>query len=119
MAGRPGLASGWSRGSCANLETRCRSPYTTAVTLAPNLRRSAFTAHVIASVGWLGAVAAFLALAVAGVASHSPQTMGAAYLAMGLVYGWVVGPFGVASVLTGLVSSLGADRGLLRRNGCF
>jgi hypothetical protein len=35
--------------------------------MTPRLRKFALTAHVTSSVGWLGAVAAFLALAVAGL----------------------------------------------------
>ncbi|WP_372783305.1 hypothetical protein [Phenylobacterium sp.] len=84
------------------------------MTLAPNLRKLALTAHIIASVGWLGAIAAFVALAIAGVASREPERVRAAYLALGLVYDWVVVPFGIASALSGLASSLGTDWGLVR-----
>ena len=52
------------------------------MTLTPRLRKLILLAHVTASVGWLGAVAGFLALAVAGVASDDVQTVRAAYLAM-------------------------------------
>ncbi len=37
--------------------------------MPPQLRKLALTVHVTASVGWLGAVAAFLALAIAGLTS--------------------------------------------------
>jgi hypothetical protein len=80
----------------------------------PRLRKLTLTLHVTSSVGWLGAVAAFLALAVAGLSSSSPQTVRGAYLAMDVV-GWcVIVPFSVASLLTGLVQSLGTVWGLLR-----
>lgn len=80
----------------------------------PRLRKLTLTLHVTASVGWLGAVAAFLALAVAGLTSSSPQTVRGAYLAMEVV-GWaVIVPFSVASLLTGVVQSLGTVWGLLR-----
>ena len=52
--------------------------------LTPAVRKLALTAHVAASVGWLGAVAAFLALALAGAASEAPETVRASYLAMEL-----------------------------------
>ena len=42
--------------------------------LTPRLRKLALTAHVTASVGWLGAIIAFLALGVAGLTSQDPQT---------------------------------------------
>jgi len=49
------------------------------------LRKLALTMHVTSSVGWLGAVAAFLALSIAGLTSGNDETMRAAYLAMQLV----------------------------------
>jgi hypothetical protein len=82
--------------------------------LTPRLRKLALTAHVTASVGWLGAVVAFLALSVAGLTSQDPQTVQGAYLAMELT-GWVVlVPLSLASLLTGLVCSLGSAWGLVR-----
>jgi hypothetical protein len=71
--------------------------------LTPRLRKFALTAHVTASVGWLGAVVAFLALSLAGLTSQNPQTVRGAYLVMELT-GWVVlVPLSLASLLTGLV----------------
>ena len=82
--------------------------------LTPRLRKLALTAHVTASVGWLGAVVAFLALSVAGLTSQDPQTVQGAYLAMELT-GWVVlVPLSLASLVTGLVCSLGSTWGLFR-----
>ncbi len=43
------------------------------MTLTPRLRKFALTAHVTSSVGWLGAVAGFLALVVASLASQDAQ----------------------------------------------
>jgi len=72
------------------------------------------TSHIAASVGWLGAVAAFLALAIAGLVSRDDQTATAAYIAMELT-GWlVIVPLGLAALLTGLVQALGTKWGLLR-----
>ena len=82
--------------------------------LTPRLRKLALTAHVTASVGWLGAVVAFLALSVAGLTSQDPQTVRGAYLVMELT-GWIVLlPLSLASLLTGLISSLGSVWGLFR-----
>jgi putative copper export protein len=82
--------------------------------LTPRLRKLALTAHVTSSVGWLGAVIAFLALSVAGLTSQDPQTVRGAYLVMELT-GWVVlVPLSLASLLTGLVCSLGSSWGLFR-----
>ena len=43
--------------------------------MAPRLRKFALTAHVTSSVGWLGAVAGFLALAIPGLASQDAETV--------------------------------------------
>lgn len=82
--------------------------------MTPGLRKFALTAHVTASVGWLGAVAGFLVLAVAGLVSEDAQTVRAAYLAMELIAWFVVVPLSLASPLTGLVMSLGTTWGLFR-----
>ena len=82
--------------------------------MTPRLRKFVLTAHVTSSVGWLGAVAGFLALAVAGLTSQDAQIVRAAYLAMELI-GWcVIVPLSFASPLTGLVQSLGTPWGLFR-----
>jgi uncharacterized membrane protein len=82
--------------------------------LTPRLRKLALTAHITASVGWLGAVIAFLALSVTGLTSQDPQTVRGAYLVMERT-GWVVlVPLSLASLVTGLISSLGSTWGLFR-----
>src|SRR2546422_282773 len=55
------------------------------MTMGPRLRKFALTAHITSSVGWIGAVAGFLALAVAGVTSHDAQTVRGAHLGGGLL----------------------------------
>jgi len=64
-------------------------------------RKLALTTHITSSVGWLGSVAAFLALAIAGVASQESQIVRAAYLAMHPITWFVIVPLGLASLLTG------------------
>ena len=82
--------------------------------MAPALRKFGLTAHVTSSVGWFGAVAGFLALAVSGLTSQDAQVVRAVYLAMNLI-GWsVIVPLSLASLLTGLVQSLGTPWGLFR-----
>jgi hypothetical protein len=82
--------------------------------MTPRLRKFALTAHVTFSVGWLGAVAGFLALAIAGLTSENAQMVRAAYLAMELTGWFVIVPLSFASLLTGLVQSLGTEWGLFR-----
>lgn len=78
----------------------------------PRLRKFALTAHVVSSVGWLGAVVVFLALSVVGLTAQEPAVVRAAYVAMESI-GWLVlVPLSVASLLTGLVQSLGTKWGL-------
>jgi len=83
--------------------------------MPPRLRKFALTAHVTSSVGWLGAVAGFLALAVAGLTSRDAQIVRATYVVMDLTGWFVLVPLCFASVLTGLVSSLGTMWGLFRQ----
>lgn len=84
------------------------------MTMTPRARRFALTAHVTASVGWLGAVATFLALAVMGLTSPDPQTARATYLVMEPAAWLVLVPLAFASLLTGLLQSVGTTWGLLR-----
>jgi len=78
------------------------------------LRKLVLTAHIIFSVGWFGAVAAFLALAVAGLTSRDAQMVRTAYAAMELTARWVIVPLAVASLLSGIIQSLGTPWGLFR-----
>ena len=82
--------------------------------MTPRLRKLALTAHVTSSVGWVGAVVGFLALAVAALTSQDAQLVRAAYLAMELTGWFVLLPLAVASLLTGLIQSLGTKWGLFR-----
>jgi hypothetical protein len=82
--------------------------------MTPPIRKFALTAHVTFSVGWLGAVAGFLALAIAGLASRDDRMVRAAYLSMDLVTRFVIVPLCFASLVTGVIQSLGTAWGLLR-----
>lgn len=82
--------------------------------MAPRVRKFALTAHVISSVGWLGAVGVFLAHAVLGVTSQDPQMVRAVYLVMEPAAWIVLVPLAFASLLTGVVQSLGTTWGLFR-----
>lgn len=82
--------------------------------MTPRWRKVALTAHVTASVGWLGGVAGFLALAVAGLASEDAQTVRSGYVAMELIGWYVIVPLCAASLVIGVVSSVGTTWGLVR-----
>lgn len=84
------------------------------MTMTPGLRKFALTAHVASSVGWLGSVAVFLVLAIGGLNSQDVQIVRAAYLSMELTTWYIIVPLSLASLLTGLVQSLGTRWGLFR-----
>jgi hypothetical protein len=70
--------------------------------MTPRLRKLTLAAHVIFSVGWLGSVVAFLALASAGIARDDAQLVRATYIAMDLTGWYVVLPLCLVSLLTDL-----------------
>ena len=84
------------------------------MTMPPRLRKFALTAHVASSVGWLGAVAGFLAIAVVGLTSRDAPTVRGAYLVMDPAARMVLVPLAFASLLTGLVQALGTPWGVVR-----
>jgi hypothetical protein len=82
--------------------------------MTPRINKFVLTAHITFSVGWLGAVVAYLALAIAGLTVHDAPMVRAAYLSMELIGWYVIVPFSFAALLTGLVQSLGTQWGLFR-----
>jgi hypothetical protein len=84
------------------------------MTMSPRIRKLALTLHVATSVGWLGGVAGFFALAVVGLTSADEQTVRAAYLSADLMTRFVLVPLSVAALTTGIVQSLGTTWGLFR-----
>lgn len=82
--------------------------------MTPRLRKVAFLAHVLFSLGWMGAVVAYLALAMSGLRTQDPAMARSAYLSMERI-GWcVIVPFSLAALLSGLVQSLGTEWGVFR-----
>jgi hypothetical protein len=84
------------------------------MTMTPGLRKFALVAHVASSVGWLGAVIAYLALVVAALTRQDAGTVRAVWIALELTGWFAIVPLALASLLTGLVSSLGSAWGLFR-----
>lgn len=82
--------------------------------MKPGLRKFTLTAHITSSVGWIGAVVAYLALVVATQTSQDAQTVRAAFIAMEPITWFALVPLAFASLLTGLVMSLGTQWGLFR-----
>ena len=82
--------------------------------MTPSLRKFALAVHLTLSVGWIGAVVAYLALGVSAVTSQDAQTVRAAWIAMELTGWFVIVPLALAALVTGLVMSLGTPWGLFR-----
>lgn len=82
--------------------------------MTPSFRRFMLTTHVAASVGWVGALAVFLAHAIASEVSHDLQVVRAACLMMGITAWLVILPLSLTSLLTGILQALGTAWGLFR-----
>jgi hypothetical protein len=82
--------------------------------MRPGLRKLVLTTHVATSVGWLGAVLAYLALALGAMTRGDAETVRATWLALELIGWYGIVPLALASVLIGLVNALGTPWGLFR-----
>ncbi|HVL86732.1 MAG TPA: DUF2269 domain-containing protein [Candidatus Thermoplasmatota archaeon] len=82
--------------------------------LPPALRKLLLSAHLTVSVGWIGAVLAYLALDVAVATSGEESTLRAAYASMELVASNVILPLSLAALATGVLLALGTRWGLFR-----
>lgn len=82
--------------------------------MPPILRKVVLTAHVATSVGWFGAVLAYLALDIATATSQDVQTVRGAYIGMDLAVRYAIVPLALASVLIGIINALGTPWGLFR-----
>lgn len=82
--------------------------------MSPGVRKFALTVHVAASVGWVGAVVAYIPFDVTTRVAQDAETLRAAYFGMELVAEWAIVPLAWAALVTGLVMSLGTSWGLFR-----
>lgn len=82
--------------------------------LPPLARRLLLAFHLLCSVGWIGGVLAYLALAFAVPLADDPVVTRAAWIGMELVGWYVLAPLAVLSLLTGIALAVGTRWGLLR-----
>lgn len=82
--------------------------------MTPRFRKFVLAAHVTSSVGWLGAVVSYLALAITALVSQDAQTVHVAWIAMELIGWFVIVPLALASLVIGIVNALGTAWGLFR-----
>jgi len=74
--------------------------------LSPFFRKLGLIAHITFSVGWFGAVAAFLALAIAGLTSENAQVVASCYISMEFVTWFVIVQACAGTLATGIFQSL-------------
>jgi len=84
------------------------------ITMPPFIRKLVLTAHIIFSVGWLGAVLVYVALAIAGLASSDSRMVSVIYPSLELAGWYIIVPCSLAALLSGLIQSLGTPWGLFR-----
>lgn len=82
--------------------------------MQPGLRKFALAVHLTFSVGWIGAILAYLALGVTAVTTDEDAMVRAAWAAMEVTGWFVIVPLALTSLLTGLVMALGTKWGLFR-----
>ena len=82
--------------------------------MAPAPRKFWLAFHLTVSVGWIGAVAAYIAFDVAAAIGRDGETLRTAYFAMERISRYVIVPLALASIATGVVVSLGTKWGLFR-----
>jgi hypothetical protein len=82
--------------------------------MRPALRKFMLSVHVTASVGWIGAVLAYLALVVAAMLDTENRILTAAWIGFYVMGCYAIVPLSLAALLTGIIMSLGTPWGLFR-----
>lgn len=80
-----------------------------------SIRKLALTIHISVSVGWIGAVLAYLVLVVAAM-TGSDLKLRAAWIAMELIGWYLLVPFAFATLVTGLMMAGHTVGGLFRQS---
>ena len=87
---------------------------TTARRLSPRVRKAIVAAHTLVAVGWFGIVLAKLVLEIVAVSMADQSVARAGYLFMGTLDRAVFPPAAVATLISGIVLSVGTAWGLFR-----
>ena len=82
--------------------------------LSASRRKAMLLVHILSSAGWIGAVAAFLVLAIASLYGSRTLPIGGVYLAMELIADWLILPLAFLSLITGVLQALSTSWGLFR-----
>ncbi len=84
------------------------------VILPPRTRKIVLVAHLLTSLGWIGSVGAFLALAIAGLTSPDVALARGMYLAMDVTAFYVITPLALTTLIIGTLQALTTPWGLFR-----
>lgn len=84
------------------------------MSMTPRRRKLLLAVHVASSIGWFGALAAFIALALTGRTSGDVELVRACYLAMKITVLFVIVPFAYISLITGIIQATLTQWGLSR-----
>ena len=71
------------------------------------------TTHLTFSVGWIGTIAAFLALSIMALVAND-QVVRSCYIGMEVIAWFIIVPFCFASFISGLIQALGTHWGLFK-----
>ena len=82
--------------------------------MPPQVRRLVLTAHIATSVGWIGAVLAYVGLDVTATTTQDVERARAAYVAMEVTATSVIIPLALVSMVIGVLNALGTPWGLFR-----
>ena len=82
--------------------------------MPPGVRKFVLTAHITTSVGWIGAVLAYIGLDVTASTTQDVDRARATYVAMDVIATSAIIPLALASVVIGVVNALGTPWGLIR-----
>ncbi len=80
----------------------------------PTPRRTLLVVHIVTSLGWIGAVGAFLALNIVGLTSEDTALARSMFVAMDVVGLYAIVPLSLGSLLTGVLQGLWTPWGLIR-----
>ena len=80
----------------------------------PIWRKLVLAAHLTVSVGWIGAVLAYVALDVSVALGQDAETVRTGYVAMERIASLVIVPLAIATLVTGIAISLVTKWGLFR-----
>lgn len=73
--------------------------------MTPPVRKLLLTIHIACAVGWIGAVAAFLAVSIAAATSGNVAFVPGAYGAMDVISRWIAVPASVGAVASGFLQA--------------